>query len=675
MAGGLEVGVAIVVHFGDIEPTLRVAKALTPSGWRVVVVANDGQARPVSAEAAWQWLVPPRNLGYAGAFNFAVASQPDAAAYALLNNDLLLAPDDLDACAAQFEIDSAVAVVGPALVRDDRSVQHGPGYFGDGAQAPYWTIAKGTSPIDCDWITGAVMVVRGAVAMEIPMAEEYFLGFEDVDYGRAVKAAGYICRYLPCVEVVHEGGVVIGPSWYYYATRNRIWFVRDQAGQVAAASVLLRQGLLLLRVFLADIVKRRTLMRSAAMTKGLRDSLVPKPRRGSGAWLHEPVLASRESAGFRVVAMPTRYFDPAYRAGGVVRSLARLVDSTPPQFRLMVVTTNADLGVPDRHTACGAIVTRSANVSIEYLDKGRTALGLAVVVRLRRSAPDIVYVNDLFDFHFGLLAILLTAIGALRPAHLLISPRGSLYPGALRKSARKKKLLFPILRWAVCRADATFHASTEQELETIGAIFPGRRVLTVPDETGLPATSRLPISGAAARAPFVFVSRIAEKKGLLQAIEAVCKVPAARLDIWGPIDDRAYWDRCLEAIEVGLGNERIIYRGSLRPEAVIDVFGASTAFIFPTAGENFGHVIAECLSASCPVITTRETPWTSIIDAGGGVVAETGDELVKAVRMYAGLSVTDELAVRRDVGEAYDRWRQANPDRNLFAEFGRALLS
>jgi glycosyltransferase involved in cell wall biosynthesis len=46
---------------------------------------------------------------------------------------------------------------------------------------------------------------------------------------------------------------------------------------------------------------------------------------------------------------------------------------------------------------------------------------------------------------------------------------------------------------------------------------------------------------------------------------------------------------------------------------VREVFSRYDAFVLPTLGENVGHVIAESLSASCPVICSDETPWTDLL--------------------------------------------------------------
>ncbi|MGR5966571.1 glycosyltransferase [Bacillus cereus] len=43
-----------------------------------------------------------------------------------------------------------------------------------------------------------------------------------------------------------------------------------------------------------------------------------------------------------------------------------------------------------------------------------------------------------------------------------------------------------------------------------------------------------------------------------------------------------------------------------------------TLFLFPTFGENYGHVIVESLLAGCPVIISDQTPWKNLENEGAG---------------------------------------------------------
>ena len=77
--------------------------------------------------------------------------------------------------------------------------------------------------------------------------------------------------------------------------------------------------------------------------------------------------------------------------------------------------------------------------------------------------------------------------------------------------------------------------------------------------------------------------------------------------------------------------------------------------LMPTAGENFGHVIAEALSVSCPVMCTPATPWTECLTAGGGLVVDTLEphDWRVAIERLAAASPAERLAFRLRAGEAF----------------------
>ncbi|MBN1355651.1 glycosyltransferase family 2 protein [bacterium] len=59
---------------------------------------------------------------------------------------------------------------------------------------------------DVDWIMGAFMMVRREVIDEIGLLDESFdpLYYEDIDWCRRIKKAGWRIRYVPYVRVVHK---------------------------------------------------------------------------------------------------------------------------------------------------------------------------------------------------------------------------------------------------------------------------------------------------------------------------------------------------------------------------------------------------------------------------------------------------------------------------------------
>jgi glycosyltransferase involved in cell wall biosynthesis len=97
------------------------------------------------------------------------------------------------------------------------------------------------------------------------------------------------------------------------------------------------------------------------------------------------------------------------------------------------------------------------------------------------------------------------------------------------------------------------------------------------------------------------------------------------------------------------------YLGDVPPEQVAGVFGQHDLFVFPTRGENFGHVILKSLSAGTLVIVSDRTPWQA--DAGAGLTVLPLDDIdawVAAIDAFA-LSTAGQRQQRRVAGAAVAR--------------------
>jgi glycosyltransferase involved in cell wall biosynthesis len=65
-------------------------------------------------------------------------------------------------------------------------------------------------------------------------------------------------------------------------------------------------------------------------------------------------------------------------------------------------------------------------------------------------------------------------------------------------------------------------------------------------------------------------------------------------------------------------NTRVRYKGKIEHEGVAQVFAENDLFLFPTLGENYGHVICESLMSGCPVLISDQTPWRNLEAEGIG---------------------------------------------------------
>jgi glycosyltransferase involved in cell wall biosynthesis len=359
----------------------------------------------------------------------------------------------------------------------------------------------------------------------------------------------------------------------------------------------------------------------------------------------------------RVLAF-TGAFLPGYKAGGPIKSIVQLLADLPESVSVTLVTGDRDLGDSAAYPGLSGRVVRRGRHDVYYLNWRDPRHWLALGRWARRNPVDLIYVNSLFSPVFTVLPILAHQLGLLPSAGVLLAPRGELSDGALGiKSAKKKAFL---RGWAplLARADPRWHASTEMEQAAIHRMFPGAHTFIQPDSRGDEPRTNVTASGNRAR--FVFISRIAEMKNLLVTVQALRELKAeADFDIYGPVEDAGYWRQCQQLIADLPSNVTARYLGELRPDQVKDTFAGYDAFILPTRGENFGHVISESLSSGCPVICSQHTPWTQVLRQGGGAVLDELDAgtLRQGIEAWAVLTPPQRNAAKAKALTVYTRWR------------------
>ena len=116
------------------------------------------------------------------------------------------------------------------------------------------------------------------------------------------------------------------------------------------------------------------------------------------------------------------------------------------------------------------------------------------------------------------------------------------------------------------------------------------------------------------------MARIAKIKNLLALLKALKPIKDHKiiLDIFGPIEDKMYWEDCEAAIEELPQNITTCYRGSIGSADVVNTLATYDLYVLLTNGENFGHTIYEALSASVPVLISDQTPWRKLSEKNAG---------------------------------------------------------
>jgi glycosyltransferase involved in cell wall biosynthesis len=342
-----------------------------------------------------------------------------------------------------------------------------------------------------------------------------------------------------------------------------------------------------------------------------------------------------------VLTLVTTYV-PGYKGGGPVRSIANLVASLGAEFRFRIVTLDRDFG--NKLPYPGVVANRWIRVGhadVIYLCPGLR--GLIRTYALLRSVDQntVVYLNSFFSRRFSMLAVVMRRLKLCRPRCLLIAPRGEFSQGALLFKRLRKSLYIRISRWLGLYDDLIWHASSSFEGADIRRNFPLAREIGVETPVRCPDASRrtnrtsevVAASDIAltmqsqrvtrcktpGRLRVAFVSRFTRKKNLLGALNMLQGLSGdISFDMYGPLEDAAYWEECQSQIAALPANIRVRYWGEIEHERVRQVFADHDLFLFPTLGENYGHVIMEALAAGCPVLVSDQTPWRNLEAEGVG---------------------------------------------------------
>lgn len=316
------------------------------------------------------------------------------------------------------------------------------------------------------------------------------------------------------------------------------------------------------------------------------------------------------------------YYLPGYKAGGPLRTIANLVNDLGDDFEFLILTRDRDLG--DNTPYFGITVnewsylgkTHVFYASPEYLTFRR------ITKVINNTAHDVLYLNSFFDPLFSIRPLLARRFKCLVNTPVLLAPRGEFSSGALQLKSFKKNIYIYLSNFISLYKDIYWHASSEYEANDIKHKLPvadNNMLIALDLSTKISVNDLAPLNLYSDTLRVVFLSRISPKKNLDYALRVLASVKAKLIfDIYGPLEDDAYWQSCLELCNAMPKNITITYCGTVLPEEVTKTFASYDLFFFPTKGENYGHVIAESLSVGTPVLLSDQTPWQNLDTDGLG---------------------------------------------------------
>lgn len=351
------------------------------------------------------------------------------------------------------------------------------------------------------------------------------------------------------------------------------------------------------------------------------------------------------------VLVMTDHFLPGFKAGGPIRTLHNLIETLGDEFRFLVITRDRDLSDTQAYSGVRLNDWNAVGPARVFYASPDTLTWRRLRQLLSRIQFDVLYLNSFFSPRMTILPLAIRRLSGSKLIPVVLAPRGEFSPGALALKPARKQVYLALARALGLLSGLRWQATSDAEREQIVALVRAR-----PDDVAvvanLPSNGRIVPHAKASlgqvRAPgplrMVFLSRISPMKNLDYLINVLCQVKTiATLTVLGPVVDAPYWRSCQDAAKGLPGNIRLTYAGEVQPDRVASTFAEHDVFVFPTRGENFGHVILESLTAGTAVIVSDLTPWQA--DADGAVTVLSLGESAGWARTIELWTVLDDAAL------------------------------
>lgn len=345
----------------------------------------------------------------------------------------------------------------------------------------------------------------------------------------------------------------------------------------------------------------------------------------------------------------TGYYLPGFKGGGPIKTIANLISTTSDDISYNIVTRDRDLG--DQKSYSDVDIgqwNQIGNSSVFYAVNGFKGL-MKISEIVLKTDYDLIYLNSFFSVRFSLIPLLIAKVTG---KYIVLSPRGEFSEGALSLKSFKKKIYIFLFKFFRLHNNVVFQSSTVFESKDIKKVLSYQTVIFVAENIGSQQYANNLVNRNCKALNIVFLSRVSPMKNLTYALDILSKVTCSVIfDIYGPIEDKLYWEQCNKIISTLSKNICVKYKGILPPSEVVDTLAKYDLFFMPTKGENFGHAITEALCAGLPILVANTTPWRDLKTKGIGwdIPLDKPEMFVKAIENASAMGVDEYQTFRNSI--------------------------
>ena len=364
------------------------------------------------------------------------------------------------------------------------------------------------------------------------------------------------------------------------------------------------------------------------------------------------------------------WYEPGFKAGGPIQSCKNTVNAMVDDYDFWIFTSDRDLGdkEPYKNIKTDTWLNLPNGAHIWYASPGFLKSS-NIRNLITQVQPETVYLNSMFSSYFSLLPLwILRSI--MFPGRIILAPRGMLNTSAVSRKKWKKKIFLSLFSLSRISKKIIFHASSTHEEEDIKQYFGNNAQVYQIEEIPNIYEKWNPRNKQISQLNCVFISRIHSIKNLLYAINVVKSVAGCSIlfDIYGPVEDEKYFQKCKEAASQANVHISINFKGPIVNSAIFNLLQNYHLFFLPTQGENFGHIIFEALTSGCVVLISNKTPWKGIEDKNAGWALPLTDNRIFADKLKQ-LCDMNEQAFNEKSKAAYDYARTYVASMNLKSRY------